>query len=581
EAAHVVLRATTVLPDICSRVCDQAMQCEGSCSWSLAGGAPVAIGALERFVADNAAVPGVGRTSERGVGLSVGIVGSGPAGIAAAWALVEAGAAVTVYERDSQPGGLLRWGIPVFTLPAGVSRRPWEQLAAAGAALVLGREVRGVDLELLRQDHDAVLVCTGAGEPLKLSVPGADLRGVWDATRFLTRASTALAVGHGFSDLDGGTISGEGAGGEEGRPATVLVLGAGNTAMDVARSARRLGARAICVDWMDRRFAPVRPDELIEAEAEGVQIRFGTTLDHLEGVDGQVCGAVLSLTRQDRADRRPEIVSVGAVREAVDLVVMAMGYRLDPLLTGSYPGLPVRYQDDGLPDRRWLASGILAEADVAFARHQSVGRLSVRREAKRELAGLARAERLWVAGDALIGPSTVVEAMAQGAEAARSILDHQPRRPGAARPGAWGRHVLIAVGSHALPPAAAAADDVATRLREAGLATKVLPRGQVGLAELGWADLLIVVADGRARVTRDWVATLPHLGGKLTALLGAYRVASRRGLAALQGALEGRGARVVATSALGRRDREGSLQLAMAATRALGASGAAGKEKTP
>ncbi|MHB8342625.1 MAG: hypothetical protein ACYDB7_15845, partial [Mycobacteriales bacterium] len=195
-------------------------------------------------------------------------------------------------------------------------------------------------------------------------------------------------------------------------------------------------------------------------------------------------------------------------------------------------------------------------------------------------AGLARAERLWVAGDALIGPSTVVEAMAQGAEAARAILDHQPRRPAASVAGAWGRHVLIAVGSPAGPPEAAA-DDVATWLREAGLATQVLPRGQVGLAELGWADLLIVVTDGRARVTCDWVATLPHLGGKLTAVLGTYRVASPRGLAGLQGALEGRGARVVAASALGRRDREGSVRLAMAAISVLGAPGAAGKEKAP
>ena len=145
SGAHDVLRRTSVLPDICSRVCDQAAQCEGACTWSLAGGAPVAIGKLERFVADHAPVPPLVPAKDAGTGLSVAVVGSGPAGIGAAWHLAEAGASVTVYERDPEPGGLLGWGIPDFTLPAAVSGRPWRQLAAAGVDLRCGVSVRALE----------------------------------------------------------------------------------------------------------------------------------------------------------------------------------------------------------------------------------------------------------------------------------------------------------------------------------------------------------------------------------------------------------------------------------------------------
>jgi glutamate synthase (NADPH/NADH) small chain len=419
DEAHAVLRRTSMMPDICSRVCDQELQCEGACSWSLAGGQPVAIGALERFVTDNAPVPPLTRRSVAGQGLKVAVVGSGPAGLAAAWELTELDARVTVYERDTAPGGLLGWGIPDFTLPAAVAERPAKALAAAGVEFRLGTQLDPGDVDALLADYDAVVLAVGAGVPLRLPVLGADLDRVWEATRFLIEGREALLKGESLSALGVGAIE-----------PTVLVLGAGNTAMDVARTARRLGAQAICIDWMDRRFAPVRPDELIEAETEGVMVRFGTTVDRLEGKGGRVNSAWLSRTRQRSARETPVVTEKIFERLDVDMVVMAMGYRLDPAMAERSPGVPIRKTVPDYVDRRWLASGLMANPAPDFARRQPVGSLALGRESARILAGEPRTDRVWTVGDALTGPSTVVEAMAQGKQAARGIVDQHPRRPG-------------------------------------------------------------------------------------------------------------------------------------------------------
>ncbi|MDA8047748.1 MAG: FAD-dependent oxidoreductase, partial [Actinomycetota bacterium] len=312
--------------------------------------------------------------------------------------------------------------------PEAVTRRPWEALQAAGVDLRCGQEVAAGELAALAGQFDAVVLAAGASTPLRLPIPGADLDGVWDATRFLTEAHAALAAGTDLAALQPRQPPADGGPGDP--AATVLVLGAGNTAMDVARSARRLGARAICVDWMDKKYAPVRPDELDEAAAEGVEVRFSTTVQRLEGVDGHVTSAHLARTRQRSAQQRPEVLAGTTTADAVDLVVIAMGYRIAPELAEAAAGTPVAKTTGDIPDRRWQASGILANPSPGFARHQPVGRLALGREHGRAVAGVARRDRMWVAGDALVGPSTVVEAMAQGRHAAQAILHHQPRRPG-------------------------------------------------------------------------------------------------------------------------------------------------------
>jgi glutamate synthase (NADPH) small chain len=337
---------------------------------------------------------------------------------------------VTVFEKDDKPGGLPRWGIPDFTLPQGVLSRPWDALLVSGVTLHCRTEMKPDQLDRLVQTYDAVVLAQGAGTPVRLPVDGGALEGVWDSTRFLVEAHSALADHRPLPVL-----------GERTNPGVacvprVLVVGAGNTAMDVARLARRLGAEAICVDWMDRRFAPVRPDELEEAAAEGVDIRFSTTIDHLEGVGGRVAVAHLNLTRQARATDTPRVVSHSPAKEPVDLVVMAMGYRLDPAFASILPGVPVARRELGLADRRWQASGLLAAGAPAFARSQRVGELALGRESARVRSALGVAKRVWGAGDALVGPATVVEAMAQGRRVAQAILDTQPSRAEVPRGGA-------------------------------------------------------------------------------------------------------------------------------------------------
>ncbi|MHB1509711.1 MAG: FAD-dependent oxidoreductase [Acidimicrobiales bacterium] len=554
--AHEVLSRTSVLPDICSRVCDQASQCEGACSWALAGGEPVAIGRIERFIADHFEVPA---PQLRGASdLSVAIVGAGPAGIGAAWSLVEAGASVSVFEKDDEPGGLCAWGIPDFSLPAAVAARPWRQLVEAGVALHLGREITPHDLDELTAEHDAVVLAHGASQPMRLSVPGSELEGVTDATRFLKEARATLAGNQTLLDLRaslGLPTPSPGA-----TPGRVLVLGAGNTAMDVARTARRLGMDALCVDWLDEAYALARPDELAEARSEGVEVRFLRTLARLEGDGTRVTRAQLARTAQERAERPPTLLKEAPEVVAVALVVMAMGYRVDPTFAALLPGTPVRREAHGVPDRHWAASGLLADTAARPGR-KPVSQLALGRERGVEAATLPFCDRVWVAGDALVGPSTVVEAMTQGRRAAQAVLGAQPRRPGApARAGAT--RVLVCYESKG-GRTARAADAIAGGLAAHGAITRVLPIGKVGPIELASADLvvlgswvegLVVARVGPARAMGAFCDALPQLGGKPVAIFCTFAVAPRGALPAIRRALEKKGAIVVAQAAFGPRE---------------------------
>lgn len=446
-ALHVI-NDSSILPGVCSRVCDQSVQCEGACSWALAGGEAVSIGRLERFVADHGPTPHLEHTSAEGAGMTVAVVGSGPAGCATAWYLLAAGARVTVIEESNEIGGVLRWGIPSFTLPDSVVDEPMQALTAAGLEVRSNTRV-GVDVSIpeLLESYDAVVLAHGASRPLSVTVPGIDLPGVEDATAFLIRAKKALNAGKRPTGLRFGS--------------RVLVVGGGNTAMDVARTARRLGVDVIAIEWMDERFARVRPDELAEARAEGVDVRFTTTLERLEGDGAGVRTAWLRGTRQSKVNERPRVLRGDAEAITIDHVIVALGYRVDASVAGDVVSLPLRPVDQTstIPDRRWTASGIPTGPSFAVgtqALQREVG-LAVaaspvhgswwhriqsspaassvrfratwwarvwRRQAEIGMAAAPaqRADRLWVVGDALVGPSTVSGAMAQGREAARAIL---------------------------------------------------------------------------------------------------------------------------------------------------------------
>ena len=556
--AHEVLARTTVLPDVCSRVCNQSAQCEGACTWSLAGEAPVSIGRLERFITEHEPVPAP-VVGDEATDLSVAVVGSGPAGAAVAWDLVRAGAAVTVFERDETPGGLPLWGMPDFTLPDEVARRPWRQLIEAGVEVRCGVEVGAQELTRLLAEHDAVVMAHGAGVPMRLPVPGADLAGVVDATSFLQGAKHALEPG-GDADALRAAL---GLATVESRRPSVLVLGAGNTAMDVARMARRLGLDATCVDWLDERFALARPDELAEARAEGVTVRFQRTVTALRG-EGRVASAELAVTSQKDA-AHPPVVSSERETLPVDLVVMAMGYRLDPSFAPALPGTPVRKTVAPIPDRHWVASGILANPASAYAHNSPVGSLALGREVGLWSAALPVTDRLWVVGDALTGPATVVEAMAQGRRAAAAILDARPARPGrdSVGEGARSPRVLVCVESEG-GTTRRAAEAIAQRFWRRGVDATVAALDEVGLPELAAADLLVVgswveglvVTKVRpARATRAWLAALPRLGGRPVALFCTYGVNPRGALDEMRAALEAKGAVVIDQAAFGPRER--------------------------
>lgn len=403
-----ILSRTSCMPDICSRVCDWAAQCEGACSWSLAGGEPVAIGKLERFVTDNTPDPPVVHRSERGKGLSMGVVGSGPAGIAAAWELASAGASVTIYERRPAPGGVLHWGIPSYILPDRVSERPIKALKEAGVKILLNTAITPEVMESLLKVHDAVIAANGAPVYERPNVPGIDLEGIYDTNIFLTKAKQALSDGTLLPELQG---------------AHILVLGGGGTAIDVARSIIRLGGRPVIIHREEERFSPARPDEIIEAKHEGVEFRFATNIARFEGENGKLKRAVLVNTRQKKADSIPDMVKGSEQIMEANIVVLATGYKLDPQFSTIFGQLPVRQPLSNrlFPDRRWQASGIFAGNNLA-------GKLAWGREHGLRSSGLPRHEKLWLVGDALIGPSTVVGSMAQGRLAALEVLERQSIR---------------------------------------------------------------------------------------------------------------------------------------------------------
>ena len=409
ERAQKALAETTCLPDVCSRVCDVASQCEGSCSWALAGGEPVAIGKLERFVTDHSPVPPSKLISDRGKGLSVGILGSGPAGIAAAWELAGTGVKVVIYEREAAAGGILKWGIPSYVLPDKVSQRPVQALQDAGVEIQTNTNVTPEMMERLLTKHDAVIVAFGAPVPEIPELPGIKLNGVMNATEFLTKAKTALAHGTPQPEFKGATVP-------------VLVLGGSDTAIDVARSVLRLGGKPIIIHRREEKFSRARADEIIEAENEGVEFRFATNLVKLEGGNGKLEKAVIAKTHQKKPGTAPEIVK--GTEQAIDtsLVVLATGYKLESRFAKLFK-LPIRQptKDSLFPDRHWVASGIFSQGSAA-------GNLAWEREYSLLVSLLPQRDRLWLAGDALVGPSTVVGSMAQGRLAARAFLDSKNSR---------------------------------------------------------------------------------------------------------------------------------------------------------
>ena len=356
------LLSDNALPCVTGRVCPQEIQCEGACPRGKRGG-PVAIGHLERYVADWAAqhadqVEAGPRVTPSG--RRVAIVGSGPGGLTAAGELARRGHAVTIFEAFHTAGGVLGYGIPPFRLPRDVTAREVARLERLGVFVETNAVVgRTYDLDELRGEFDAVFVAVGAGLPVFLDIPGENLKGVYSANEYLTRVNLMGAF---RPEADTPVLRGH----------RVAVVGGGNVAVDAVRTARRLGAdEAVVVYRRTRQELPARAEEVDHAQEEGVRFEFLAAPVEVLGDDaGWVTGLRCLRTElgepDDSGRRRPVPLAGSEFDLPCDVVVVSVGTRANPLLTQSAPDLDlddrgfIAVDDDG----RTSLSGVFAGGDI-------------------------------------------------------------------------------------------------------------------------------------------------------------------------------------------------------------------------
>ncbi len=373
------------LPAVCGRVCPQEIQCEGVCIVGKKGD-PVAIGNLERFVADHERMHGKGELPPKAepTGKKIAVVGSGPSGLTVAGDLILKGHDVTIFEAFHSPGGVLVYGIPEFRLPKDIVSHEVNFLERQGVKVecnaVVGRIV-SLD-ELFEEGYDAIYLGVGAGLPRFLNVPGENLIGIFSANEYLTRSN--LMKAYLFPEYDTPIIKGK----------NVITLGAGNVAMDSARTALRLGAeKSRIVYRRSRKEVPARTAEVHHAEEEGVEFFFLTSPTKFIGNEkGRVIGMEgleMELGEPDESGRRRPLPIKGTEFELeCDLVIIAVGAGANPLLTKSTEGLDLN---------KW--EYIITEEET----------------------GKTSKKGVWAGGDIVTGSATVILAMGAGRIAANSI----------------------------------------------------------------------------------------------------------------------------------------------------------------
>ena len=387
EEAYRIISETSSLPAICGRVCPQENQCEGKCVHGKKG-EPVAIGRLERFVADwHAANYGDEEIKPAETnGHKVAIIGAGPAGLACAGDLVNKGYEVTVFESLHKTGGVLVYGIPQFRLPKEIVAAEVAALEAKGVKFVtdaiVGRAIT-VDELMKEEGFESVFIGTGAGLPAFMNIPGENLLGVCSANEYLTRINLMKAY---LPEYDTPIQSAK----------NIAVVGGGNVAMDAARCAKRMGAENVYIIY--RRSAeeiPARAEEIHHAVEEGIDFRYLTNPVAVKGTeDGHVCGiecVKMELGEPDASGRRRpvEIKDSNFVLD-VDCVIMAIGTKLNTLILDTTEKLEANSR-----------GGIGTDESAATNR-----------------------EGIFAGGDAVTGAATVIKAMGAGKVAAAGIDEY-------------------------------------------------------------------------------------------------------------------------------------------------------------
>ncbi|WP_343716862.1 NAD(P)-dependent oxidoreductase [Inquilinus sp.] len=390
EEAYELSSATNSMPEICGRICPQDRLCEGNCVIEQSGHGAVTIGSIEKYITDTAWAEGWVKPPvplhERAE--SVGIIGAGPAGIAAAEQLRRLGYQVHLYDRYDRVGGLLIYGIPSFKLEKEVVARRAQWLADAGITLHLNFEVgRDATLQELRSRHDAVLIATGVYKARDLQAPGSGLKGIVAALDYLT-ASNRTGLGDDVPDFTDGTLNAAGK--------RVVVIGGGDTAMDCVRTAVRQGAVSVkCLYRRNRANMPGSQREVHNAEEEGVEFVWQAAPEAFLG-DETVTGVrahSIHLGVADATGRQSPMVIEGSAHTIeADLVVKALGF--DP------EDLPTLFDAPGLPVTKW---------GTVRVDHKTM---------------MTAVDGIFAAGDIVRGASLVVWAVRDGRDAAAAIHSH-------------------------------------------------------------------------------------------------------------------------------------------------------------